>query len=360
MIEREYLTAVYSFSYFGPARTKLLISYFGSALNVWGAGNKDLLQTGLSQRNVLKFAEYRKNFDLIKYFEKLNKLSINFLTYKDKNYPENLKNLTDAPLVLYYKGKIKKSDRNAVAIVGSRKITSYGRDVTTKFASELASFGITIVSGLAFGIDVVAHKTCLEAGGRALAVLASGLDSVTPVSNFWLAKEILKNEGALISEYPLGHQPQKSDFPERNRIISGLSKAVLVVEGARKSGTLHTASHAAEQGRQVFAVPGPITSPMSEAPHFLIKNGAKMATSTRDILDELDLQLRVDYEEVEKIMPEGKDESVILSLLENETLYLDELVRISGLTASTVSSKLTVMEIKGMVKNLGGGVYKKM
>lgn len=360
MTEKEYLAAVYSFNYFGPARTKLLISFFGSAKKVWNASKEALTDVGIPEKKVGKYIEYRKEFDIESYFNRLKKLNINFYTYKDKDYPENLKGLSDAPLVLYYKGKIKKRDKNAIAIVGSRKITSYGRDVATKFASELASFGVTIVSGLAFGVDVAAHKACLEAGGRAIAVLASGLDSITPVSNSWLGERIIKKGGAIVSEYPLEHMPQKSDFPERNRIISGLSKAVLIVEGAKKSGTLHTASHAAEQGRQVFAVPGQVTSPMSEAPHFLIKNGAKMATSTHDILDELDLQLKVNYEEVEKIMPEGEDETVILSILEKEQLHTDEIIRLTGLDIGLVSSKLTMMEIKGVVKNLGNGVYKKV
>ena len=359
MNEKNYLAAVYSFSYFGPARTRLLVSFFESAEKVWHADKKTLSEVGLSSVNTQKFIDYKHKFNLKDYFNRLKKLDINFTTINDKDFPENLKGLNDSPMVLYYKGVIKKSDKNAIAIVGSRKITSYGREVAVKFATELSGYGITIVSGLAFGIDVAAHKACLDAGGRALAVLASGLDMITPISNSWLGKQIIKSGGALISEYPLGHKPGKRDFPERNRIISGLSKAVLVIEGAKKSGTLHTASHAAEQGRQVFAVPGQITSPMSEAPHFLIQNGAKMATSTRDILDELDLQFKTNKEAVEKIMPVGKDEVVILEFLENEPLHLDELVRISGLTTSIVSSKLTVMELKGMIRNIGNGIYKK-
>ncbi|MFC1600477.1 DNA-processing protein DprA [Patescibacteria group bacterium] len=359
MSDREYLAAVYSFNYFGPARTKLLVSFFGSAKKVWSLRKESLVEVGISIKKTQKFIDYRNEFDINNYFNRLKKLNINFYTYKDKDYPRNLSGLSDEPLILYYKGKIKKRDKNAVAIVGSRKITSYGRDVATKFASELATYGATIVSGLAFGVDVAAHKACLEAGGRAIAVLASGLDTITPVSNSWLGKEIIKKGGAIVSEYPLGHKPQKSDFPERNRIISGLSKAVLVIEGAKKSGTLHTASHAAEQGRQVFAVPGQVTSPMSQAPHYLIKNGAKMATSTEDVLEELDMQLKVDHEEVEKIMPEGKDEAKILSVLEKEPLHTDEIIRLSDLNINIVSSKLTMMEIKGVVKNLGSGMYKK-
>lgn len=359
MTENQYLAAVYSFDYFGPARTKLLTSFFGSAERVWKADKKSLLKVGLKEIYAQNFIDYKKKIDLESYFNRLKKLSICFTTQDDVNYPENLKDLTDAPPVLYYKGELKRIDKNSVAIVGSRKITSYGAEVTRKFASELASFGLTIVSGLAFGIDLVAHSACLAVGGRALAVLASGLDLITPVSNTWLGEKIIGSGGAIISEHPLGYRPHKNDFPERNRIISGLSKAVLVVEGARRSGTLHTASHAADQGRTVFAVPGSIFSPMSEAPHYLIQNGAKIATSSRDILAELDLQLKVDIDSLEKVMPEGENEVKILEILEVEPLHIDEIVRISNLRSDVVFAKLTVMELKGMIRNIGNGIYKK-
>ena len=287
-------------------------------------------------------------------------MSIDAVTKDDVSYPQNLRDLDDAPSVLYIKGKVKPQDSNAVAIVGSRRITVYGKEVTERFAGELARLGITIISGLAFGIDLEAHKKCLEAEGRCIAVLASGLDQITPKSNEWLGLKILKAGGALISEYPLGTIPQKSFFPFRNRIISGLSRAVLVIEGRQKSGTLHTASHAAKQGREVFAVPGQITSPMSEAPHFLIKNGAKIAFSVNDILEELDLHLKINREEIEKVLPSSKDEEKLLQILENEPLHLDEVARISTLKVSDVSARLTMMEIKGMVKSLGKGVYKKL
>ena len=183
MNERNYLAAVYSFSYFGPARTKLLIGFFGSARKVWQSDKKGLLEVGLKPGIVQKFSEYRRSFNLNLYFSRLKKLSVNYTTIEDKDYPENLKGLSDAPQVLYYRGTLRKSDKNAVAIVGSRKITSYGREVAKKFATELASYGVTVVSGLAFGVDIAAHEACLAAGGRTIAVLASGLDLITPVSN---------------------------------------------------------------------------------------------------------------------------------------------------------------------------------
>lgn len=360
MSEREYLAALYGFTAFGPARTKLLLDYFGSAKKVWGLKDNALLEINLSKNLVDKFVEYREAFDPKDYFRKLKSLGINFLTKEDTAYPANLKDIDDAPVVLYVKGKLEKSDVNSVAIIGTRKMTSYGKEIADRFAAELAGVGVTVVSGLALGIDAVAHKSALDIGGRTIAVLASGLDIVTPASNRNLANEIVKREGALVSEYPLGQPPLRGNFPSRNRIISGLSKAVVVVEGAKKSGTLLTASAAAEQGRTVFAVPGQISSPMSEAPHFLIKNGAKTVTSVKDILEELDMQLKVDRKEIEKVMPSGKEEELLLKIVEKEPLHLDEIARISTLKVADVSAILTVMEMRGLIKNVGGGVYKRV
>ncbi len=360
MTQEETLISLCSFVPFGPARIKLLLSYFKSARRVWAASAKSFKKIGLGEKRTSEFLQYRENFDPKEYFNRLKKLKIGVVTFKDKNYPENLKDLSDAPMVLYFKGNIKSAQGAAIAVVGSRKMTSYGREVTEKFAGELASFGITIVSGLARGIDTSAHKSALAVGGKTVAVLGCGLDSVYPPENFKLADEIVKKGGALISEYPLGHPALPINFASRNRIISGLSRAVLVIEGAEKSGTLLTASAAADQGRTVFAIPGQITSPLSAAPLFLIKNGAKTATRVGDILEEIDLQIKVDREEVEKIMPTTAQEEEILSYLTNEPLHLDELARISTLDISDISARLTVMELKGMVKNMGGGVYKKV
>ena len=360
MTDREYLAALTSFTPFGPARIKLLSEYFGSAKEAWGVSGKELVEIGMRQELVGKFLDYRDSFNFKNYFNRLKERKIDFITIKDDDYPENLKGLTDAPRVLYVRGKISKNDVNAIAIVGSRKMTSYGREVTERISSELAGYGITIVSGLAFGVDLAAHKSALEVGGRCIAVLASGVDTITPRSNAWLGLKIISSGGAIVSEFPPGVEAQRHFFPFRNRIISGLSKAVIVVEGMIKSGTIHTAKHAGEQGRTVFAVPGQITSPMSEASHYLIKNGAKMVTSVSDILEDLDLQLKVDKDLVEKIMPSDKSEEKLIEILAQEPLHIDEIGRISGLKVSEVSGKLTVMELKGMVRNLGGGIFKKI
>ena len=360
MTEREYLTAVYAFPEFGPAHINLLLKYFKKPSKIWGAKTDDLLKIGLSVKKVGNFGEFRNSFNPEKYFEDLAKKKVGFVTLLDKDYPENLSGVDARPVVLYYKGILKPKETNLVAIVGTRKMTSYGREVTEKFAGELAGFGVTIVSGLARGVDTVAHKAALGAGGRTIAVLGNGLDTTYPPENEVLAREIVKRGGAVVSEYPLGYPALPVNFANRNRIISGLSLAIIVVEGAEKSGTLLTATHAAEQGRTVFAVPGPITSPMSAAPLFLLKNGARIASTTQDILEELDLQVKVDREKIEKVLPGGKDEEKILEVLVNESMHLDELVRITGCATSEISARLTIMEMKGLVKNLGGGIYRKI
>jgi DNA processing protein len=354
-----FLVALSSFSFFGPARVMLLVRYFGSAKKAWEASQDDLIEVGIREASAREFIAYRSRFDISSYLKRLANLKINYTTYRDSDYPENLREISDFPPVLYFIGSLKKVDKNAIAIVGSRKMSAYGRDVARTISAELAVGGVTIVSGLALGIDAVAHKACCDAGGRSIAVLASGLDIISPASNRHIALELAKN-GAIVSEYPLGYRPTKISFPSRNRIISGLSKAVVVVEGLRKSGTLLTASSAAEQGRTVFAVPGPITSPLTQAPHYLIQNGAKLVSKTEDILEELDISLRINRDELEKVLPSSEFEELVLKSLTDGTLHIDEIARITGLNPNKLSATLTVMELKGIVRNIGGSVYKKV
>lgn len=356
----KYLVALSTYLPFGPARLSLLTNYFGSAGGVWAADKSELLETGLSAKLVDGFVKHRRNFSSKEFFANLKEKGITFTTIGDESYPENLVGIVGAPTTLYIRGRLTKNDVNAIAVVGSRKITSYGRQVTEKFAVELAQYGVTIVSGLAFGVDRYAHESALSVGGRCIAVLASGVDDITPRSNEWLGKKIIQSGGAVISEFPPGTKVQKSYFPQRNRIISGLAKAILVVEGAEKSGTLHTARHAADQGKEVFAVPGQVTSPLSAAPHYLIKNGAKVAFSAKDIIEELDMQLKVDRQAMGEILPATKEEAKLLDKLANEPLHLDELARILKLPISSISQNLTVMELKGLVKNVGGSKYQKI
>jgi len=287
MENRQYLALVYSFIRLGPQRVKLLVDYFGDPEKVWLAETKLLLEVGLSKKIVREYNEYRKSLNINDFFGKMKKEKINYVTYLDSNYPETLVGLVDAPCVLYFKGSLSPKDKNAVAIVGTRKMTSYGRAVADMFSGYLGKHSVTTVSGLARGVDSQVHKSTLKVKGRTIAVLASGLNTIYPPENTGLAEEIVKSGGALISEYPLDFGIKKENFIARNRIISGLSKIVLVVEGEKKSGTLITASHAANQGKTVFAVPGPVDSLMSGAPLFLIQNGARIAQKPEDLLEEL-------------------------------------------------------------------------
>lgn len=360
MTEREYLIALSTFTPFGPVRTSLLIKYFKTAKNIWTAKDSSLQEIGLGDKNIRNFIDHRNKFDIKAYFKRLDELAIDVVTIFEDGYPSNLKEISDPPFVLYIRGKLEKTDSRAVAVVGTRMMTNYGKDATEKISTELANFDVTIVSGLALGVDAVAQKSAISAGGRTIAVLASGLDIITPLTNKSLALELIKGNGAIVSEYPLGHIPFKNDFAVRNRLISGLSKAVVVVEGRIKSGTFYTVDAAANQGRPVFAVPGPITSVTSEGPNYLIQSGAKLITSARDVMEELNMQAVVDLEFSKKVMPSDEMEAQILEILECEALHLDEVVRISGRKTSEVSGRLTIMEMKGLVKNVGGSVYRKI
>lgn len=360
MTEKEYLAILSAFTPIGPMRIRLLYSYFKTAKKIWEASKSELLEVGLSENLSTKFIEHKNSFDPQKYFDKLKSFGVSFVTIFEKEYPKNLKEIDDAPYILYVRGNLKSSDSNSVAIVGTRMMTSYGCEIARKFASGLGDIGITVVSGLALGVDAEAQRSALNAGGRTIAVLASGLDIISPITNRQIALEIIaKKSGAVISEYPLGYTPHPYDFPVRDRLVSAMAKAIIVIEGRMKSGTFYTVKAALDQGKTVFAVPGQINSPTSEGPNYLIQNGAKLITSIKDVLDELHLQIRVDSEALEKVMPSGAMEEKIMEILETEPLHLDELVRITGSKTGEVSARLTIMEMKGMVVNLGGSEYRK-
>ena len=358
MNEKEALISLSTFVPFGPKRIDLLISFFGSAEKAWGADRFHLEKLGLNEGKISEFIKHRSTFDLADYLKKLNKNSIKVVLKSDSNYPNELKGIDSAPILLYFKGKMKKGEIG-IAIVGARDASSYGKEIAERFANELALYGITVVSGLARGIDTVAHKGALSGHGRTIAILGCGLDLIYPPENKSLAEEIINHNGAIISEFPLGYPVMKTNFVSRNRIISGISKAVVVVEGRKKSGTLLTASAAAEQGRTVFAVPGPITSSNSEAPLFLIKNGAKPISNTFEILEDLWTELELDGKNIQNVFPDRKEDAKILQVLTLKPTHIDNIVRISSLESTIVSARLTIMELKGIVENMGNGEFKK-
>ncbi len=349
----------------GRARIALLEERFGSLEEAWRAPADALLSAGLDRRTVGTIVRRRPDIDLEAEMEKLARLKVRVLTYHDDDYPALLAEIYDFPPVLYVRGELLPEDRSALAVVGTRKASAYGREATRQLVSDLAKSNVTIISGLARGVDTVAHRTALEAGGRTIGVLASGLDSVYPADNTALAREIMQH-GALVSEHPLGVKPEASFFPRRNRIMSGMSLGVLLVEAGEESGAHITVRYALEQNREVFAVPGSIFSPGSRGAHRWIQEGAKLVTRAEDILEELNVaslgqqrdQQQLDQQlELKALIPATPEEAKLLQLLSIEPLHVDEVCRQSGSPIAEVTSALTMMELKGLVRQVGAMSY---
>ncbi|MEK7665934.1 MAG: DNA-processing protein DprA [Patescibacteria group bacterium] len=273
-------------------------------------------------------------------------------------YPPLLRTIKNPPEHLFILGQLQPLDAPTIAVVGSRRCTQYGQRVTTEITSALAQAGVVIVSGLAFGVDAVAHRAAIDVGGKTIAVLASPINEITPRANIPLARDILKHGGTIMSEFPPGTPTFKGSFPIRNRIISGLSLGVLVVEATSISGSLITTKFALEQGREVFAVPGPIDSETSQGTNALLKSGAHVVTSAHDVLDVLGLSgVALTRKATEPPKPDTKEESILLPLLTKQPLHLDEIIRKSGLPTATVSSCVMMMEIKAKIRHVGGNYY---
>ncbi len=278
------------------------------------------------------------------------------ITIKDERYPKLLKEIPNPPKALYFKGEIK-PDELCFAVVGTRRYSYYGKQIALEIAGELSEAGISIVSGLAPGIDTFSHRGAVERKKRTIAVLGTGLNekSIYPQTNLKLAEEIIKNGGCLISEYPPGTPGSRFTFPQRNRIISGLSKGILVVEAKERSGSLITANYAFLQKRKVFAIPGSIYSANSRGSHLLIKQGAKLVDNANDILKELNLTDRILVQK--KVEAKTLEEKLILDTLKEEALHIDKIVEKTKLDAPTVARLLTILEIEGRARNLGGNIY---
>lgn len=281
-----YLLALHSIDGLGPIRLKAILDYFKDPKLAWEAKAEEFFKIGIYRNTVNLLIETRKKLEPKSYAQKIADSGIKWLTIFDENYPKLLAQIYDPPVVLYYKGKID-WDNSAIAVVGTRKITGYGKTVTEQFTKRLSNADLTIVSGLARGVDTQAHLTTVAENGKTIAVLGSGLNNIFPPENKDLAAEIASGYGAVISEFPPDYVSFPGNFPARNRMISGLSKAVLVIEAAEGSGSLITARLALEQGREVFAVPGPVTSDLSKGPINLIRQGAIAVSSPDEILEEL-------------------------------------------------------------------------
>ncbi len=355
-----YFVAFSLFPGIGPVRFTLLYDYFGSAKAAWEAPLTELKAIRLGDRLSEQLVHFRNTLDIASYFSRLEKLHVVPLTVLDAKYPALLREIPDAPFVLYVLGKKREQPlrlERTIAVVGTRRMTPYGKEVTGRFVTELVAQGFTVVSGMAYGIDAAAHWAAIHSGGGTIAVLGCGIDIIAPPGNARLYQAIAGGGGAIVSEMPLGHRPLKGLFPARNRIISGLSLGTLVIEGADDSGALITARNAAEQGREVFAVPGPITSELSRAPARLIKHGATLVESVSDILDALGLQKIPADSAKKRRVGSTKEEQMILDNLSGSGQQIDDLVRLTGLTAQNVAAILTVLEMRGLVRNYGENVF---
>jgi len=343
----------------GRARFSKLEQHFGGLEQAWHASAKELEMAGLDHRSVEAIVAMRPKISLDAEMEKLDRYKVTVLTLKDKAYPSRLKEIYDPPPVLYVRGRFTLEDDWPLAVVGTRRPTYYGREVTEQIVGDLARNRITIVSGLAKGIDATAHRAALDAGGWSIAVFGCGLDTVYPRDHVKLAREVMEH-GALVSEFPLGASPRRENFPLRNRIMSGLSLGVVVIEAGETSGALITAGLALEQNREVFAVPGSVLSAVSRGTNRLIQEGAKLVRGANDILEELNLTMAVQHVEVKETVPATDTETRILCILRDlspEPTHIDEVGRQSHLPIAAVSSTLAMMELKGMVKQVGGMNY---
>lgn len=340
----------------GPARLAALIDVCGSVEAAWKAPIQRLKEAGLDRRSLESLLVMRRSLDLDAAWQRVVQSGVRVYTWDDDDYPENLRQVPLSPPLIFAQGELVEEDRLAVALVGTRQASAYGREVARGLARELAHNGVTVVSGLALGIDATAHEAALEAGGRTIAVLGSGVDQIYPAKNRKMALAMIQ-QGGLISEYPLGTRPEANNFPPRNRIISGLSLAIVVVEAGQRSGALITAKFAAEQGRDVFAVPGSILQPSSAGCNALIQEGALPLLSINDLLEQLHLERVAVQREARQTIAADPTERLLLAHLSSEPVHLDEIVRLSAMPAAQVNGLLAMMELKGLVRQSGSMRY---
>ena len=337
----------------GPKTFLKLLLKLETAKNIYNSSRQELESAGLKGKNLEKYLDFKKNFDLEKILSEIKKKNIWVLSY-DK-FPENLKNISNPPIVLYGRGDKNLLYEKGIGIVGSRRPTSYGVSVTESFTRDFVGSGMSIISGMALGIDSIAHKTCLRENGRTIAVLGSGVDLPTPAEHSGLYTEIIKKGGAVVSEFPLGMIPNKGSFPARNRIISALSEAVLIPEATSDSGALITAKEAFSQGRKVFVVPGPITSNLSKGTNSLLSNGGIAVGSAEEVLKEIKVKPKIKNSNYKiKDLKLDKKEEAIYKVLENEELTTDQIARIAKINTGKLMVILTDLELRNIIVNAGG------
>ncbi len=357
MDERLYWLGFALFSGIGPKRFQLLLETFGSAKDAWEAEESALAESGIGSKNAQTFVEFRKGIAIQRYADVLEKKRIAYVCLYEDTYPSLLKQISNPPFVLFYSGALSAvSSEKTIAIVGTRNITSYGETVTRQLTAALVGAGYTIISGLAFGVDAVAHRTTLREAGTTVAVLGCGIDCCSPTEHSRLYEEIVASGGAIVSEYPLGITPSRGSFPARNRIIAGLSQAVVVTEGSASSGALYTAKTAFALDRPVFAVPGPITSSLSKGPFSLLAQGGQLVTSIDDILTTL--MANSDERMVPRsITGDTEEEQWIIDSLMNEELLFDEISKKVHIDPAQLGILLSMMELKGQIKRTPAGYF---
>lgn len=345
----------------GNSNINKIICKFPDLINLWYCKKEKIESISTINNSIkTKIISNRNEKYLKGLMDTIKSQNIKLITILDENYPSRLNYIDDKPNVIYVKGNIIEEDNLAIGIVGSRKCTSYGKWATEKFTKELVDMDITIISGLASGIDAVAHDTALKNCGRTIAVLGNGIDKIYPNKNKELYKEIEKS-GAVITEFPLGTQPLAYNFPQRNRIISGMSLGVIVIEAQEKSGSLITATHALNQGKDVFALPGNINSLFSKGTNKLIRDGARPLLEIDDIIEEIyelrELKNKKRQRNVINFSDYSEIEIKIIKCIEEQPAHCDEIAYKTGLDISSVASILTILELKGIVKEIGGRVF---
>ncbi|MBM3881594.1 MAG: DNA-protecting protein DprA [Verrucomicrobia bacterium] len=364
MDAKEALIALNLVEHLGPVRLRQLLEHFGDALAILRADRPALARVpGIGAETAAAIADWERTVDLTAELRRIQDYGCEVLTAADSAYPELLRQIYDPPIVLYVKGRLDPKDRNAVAVVGSRRTTHYGQETARKLAYQLAYVGVTVVSGGARGIDTAAHQGALAAKGRTVAVLGTGINLVFPPENRDLFERIAA-QGAVLTQFPFNRTPDKQSFPIRNRIVAGMTLGTVVVEADLNSGALITASMAVDQGRQVFAVPGRIDSPLSKGCHDLVKKGAKLCESAEDILSEFEYLFPPPNRSLTpadtRVLPAlalSENEQTLLALLTAEATPVDDLIRRSGLPASAVSVVLLGLEMKHLVRQLPGKCF---
>ena len=344
----------------GRARFKLLEDYFESMEAAWAGSQAEYRRAGLDRRTIASIVSGKQKVDPDAEIDLLDRSGVRALTWHDDEYPARLKQIYDLPPLIYLKGSLLPDDERSLAVVGTRNPSAYGRQVTERLVYDISIAGVIIVSGLARGVDGIAHRATLDAGQRTIAVLGSGLDIIYPREHSNLAEKIAEN-GALISEHPLGARPDARNFPRRNRIMSGMALGTLVIEAGMKSGALITARQALDENREVFAVPGSIYSENSKGANRLIReSAAKLVTCCKDVLEELNLTAVTRQIEMTALFPEDENEAELLRYITFDPVHIDEVCRSSERSASDVSGALAMMELKGLVKQVGGMNYVRM